>query len=99
MNCFTELWRVKLSDWQRGLVIAVLTGPLGIIYDTVMVWLDTSGWQIKFDGKAIIRAAILGFVAYYGKNFFTGRTGNLLTNSTKSLVSVGQEKPKEGGGV
>jgi hypothetical protein len=32
---FTTLWTIKLSDWQRGLVVAILTTPLTIIYDTV----------------------------------------------------------------
>ena len=80
MNIFSELWTVKMSDWQRALVIAVISGPLGIIYDTVVAWTTSSDWSITFDWKAIIRAAILGFVAYYGKNFVTGRNGNLLTN-------------------
>lgn len=71
---FTNLWTVKLSDWQRALVIAIISGPLGIIYDSV------SAGSFTFDWKAILRAAILGFFAYYGKNFVTGTNGKLLTN-------------------
>lgn len=73
---FTNLWTIKLSDWQRALVVAVLTGPLGIIYDSLMATPVT----FKFDWKEILRAAILGFIAYYGKNFVTGVNGRLLTN-------------------
>lgn len=73
---FTNLWTVKLSDWQRGLVVAILTTPLTIIYDTLtatpMVW--------KFDWKKIVGTAIAGGIAYLLKNIFTGVNGNLLTN-------------------
>ncbi len=74
MNIFTTLWTVKMSDWQRGLAIAIITGPLGIIYDTVMAESFTFNW------RAILRAAIIGFFAYYGKNFITGSGGKILTN-------------------
>ncbi len=74
MNYFTELWTVKMSDWQRALVIAVLSGPFGIIYDSIMAG------SFTFDWKAIIKAAVVGFVTYFGKNFITGRNGNILTN-------------------
>ncbi len=76
MNIFTNLWTVKMSDWQRALVIAVITGPLSIIYDSLQAW-DGS---FHFDWKGILRAAILGFISYFGKNFITGLKGNLLTN-------------------
>ena len=71
---FSRLWSVKLSDWQRALVVAVITAPLGIVYDTV------SSGSFDFDWKAILRAAILGFIAYFGKNFVTGSNGKLLSN-------------------
>jgi hypothetical protein len=88
LNPFTKLWTVKLSDWQRALVVAVISGPFGIIYDTVMAW------SFTFDWKAIVRAAILGFFAYYGKNFVTGINGNILTNSPKSVITGGVELTK-----
>jgi hypothetical protein len=71
---FTKLWTIKLSDGQRALIVAVITVPLGIIYDTL-----TAG-SFDFDWKAILRAAILGFLAYFGKNLMTGSNGNLLSN-------------------
>jgi hypothetical protein len=87
MNAFTKLWTVKLSDWQRASIIAVLSGPFGIFYDSVMAW----SWT--FDWKALVRAAVTGFFAYYGKNFITGVNGNILTNSNKSIVT-GEVAPK-----
>lgn len=73
---FTELWTIKMSDWQRGLVIAILTTPLTIIYDSLTA--TPISWN--FDWKKIIGAALAGGIAYFGKNFITGANGKLLTN-------------------
>jgi len=74
MNVFTELWTIKMSDWQRGLVVAILTTPLTIIYDSV------SNGALTFDWKKILAAAIAGGIAYILKNLITGSNGKLLTN-------------------
>ena len=73
---FTALWTVKMSDAQRGLVVAILTTPLTIIYDTVMA----TPMVFTFDWKKILGTAIAGGIGYILKNFFTGAGGNLLTN-------------------
>jgi hypothetical protein len=73
---FTTLWTIKLSDWERGLAVAILTTPLTIIYDTV----TATPMVLKFDWKKILGAAIAGGIGYLLKNFFTGSKGNLLTN-------------------
>jgi hypothetical protein len=71
---FTELWTVKLSDWQRALILAIISTPLSIIYDTIMAG------SFTFDWRAILRAAIIGAISYIGKNLGTGSNGNILTN-------------------
>ena len=71
---FTKLWSVKFSDWERGLVIAVLTAPLTIAYQSV------SAGSLVFNWKAIITSALAGGIAYILKNLITGQGGNLLTN-------------------
>jgi len=76
MNVFSELWSVKMSDWQRGLVVAIFTTPLTIIYQSVM----TTPVTLVFNWKAIVGAAIAGGLGYILKNFATGANGNLLTN-------------------
>jgi len=73
---FTKLWTVKMSDWERGLVVAILTTPLTIIYDTV----TTTPMVLTFDWKRILGAAIAGACAYLIKNFLTGVQGGLLTD-------------------
>jgi len=73
---WTQLWTVKLSDFQRGLVIAILTAPLTIIYDTV----TSTPMVLTFDWKKILGAALAGGIGYLLKNMFTGVHGKLLTN-------------------
>ncbi len=74
MNIFTQLGTVKISDWWRGLIVAIATTPLTIIYQSV------SAGAFIFDWKAIIGAAMTGGIAYLLKNLATGEKGNLLTN-------------------
>ena len=71
---FTTLGSIKISDWWRGFIVAIVMVPLTIIYDSVM----TGG--LTFDWKKIVAAAIAGGIAYIIKNLATGANGNLLTN-------------------
>ena len=75
MNCFSNLWNLKLSDWERGLIVAILTAPIGILYD----WAIGSG--LHLDWHALLKGAIAGGLAYIGKNLLTGVNGRLLTNA------------------
>ena len=74
MSPFTNLWKIKMSDWERGLVVAILTTPFTIIYDSV------SAGGLEFDWKKILAAALAGGLGYLLKNLVTGQNGNLLTN-------------------
>ena len=71
---FTALGNIKISDWWRGLIVAIIMVPLTIIYDSVILG------GLTFDWKKIVAAAIAGGVAYIIKNLATGANGNLLTN-------------------
>lgn len=71
---WTKLWTVKTSDFLRGLVVAVATAPLTIIYQSVMLG------SLTFDWKAIITTGLAGGIAYLLKNMVTGVGGNILTN-------------------
>ena len=101
MHPFTNLWTVKLSDWQRGLIVAILTTPFTIIYDSV----TATPMTLNFDWKKILGAAIAGGLGYFLKNFMTGANGQIFTNSPTPLtvslpVSIPKqatEPPKEGG--
>ena len=74
MNYFTKLGMVKLSDWWRGLIVAIATTPLSIIYESV------SRGQLVFDWKSILSFAIIGGLGYLLKNVGTGEGGKILTN-------------------
>lgn len=74
MNVFSDLWKIKTGDWLRGLMVAVLTAPLTVIYESV------SAGSLTFKWKEIVLGAIAGGLAYILKNLLTGQNGNLLTN-------------------
>lgn len=74
MDCFTNLWTVKLGDWGRGLVIAILTTPLSIMYES----LTATPITLVFDWKTIVGTALAGGIAYVLKNLGTGQGGKLL---------------------
>lgn len=76
MNCFTKLWKIQLGDWGRGLLIAILTAPLTIIYQSLMATPVT----LIFDWTSIIGAGLAGGIGYILKNLATGQNGNLLSN-------------------
>lgn len=71
---FTKLWRVKLSDWERAFVVAIITAPLTIILQSVNAGSLVVNW------KTILAAALSGGIAYILKNLGTGQNGNMLTN-------------------
>jgi hypothetical protein len=74
MNCFSNLWTVKMTDWQRGLVCAIW----GAIFDIVIESLKKGG--LHFDWQNIGTVALIAGLSYIGKNFVTGQNGNVLTN-------------------
>ncbi len=76
MNIFTQLGTIKVSDWWRGLIVAVATTPLTIIYQSI----TAIPISFVFDWKAILGAALAGGLGYILKNIGTGQKGNLLTN-------------------
>ena len=71
---FTNLWRVKLGDIGRALIIAIITAPVGIVYE----WATVENFELS--GKALLKGAIAGGLAYLIKNFITGANGKILTN-------------------
>jgi hypothetical protein len=79
-HMFSKLWTIKLSDWQRGLILAVISMPFTIILQSLQAG------SLVFDWKIIITAALAGGFAYLGKNFSTGSGGKLLTNSVPPVL-------------
>jgi hypothetical protein len=82
MNCFSDLWTVKLGDWGRGLVVAILTTPLTIMLQS----LSTTPITLVFDWKTIGGTALAGGIAYILKNLVTGSGGDILKNAPKLVM-------------
>ena len=78
-SCFSKLGTVKLSDFWRGLIIAVITAILTVIYQSV------STGTLKFDWQVIVTTGLTAGIAYILKNLSTGANGKLLTNAAPPL--------------
>lgn len=79
---FTKLWRLQESDWWRALIIAILTTPLTIIYESLMAG------QFAVDWKKVLAAAITGGIAYILKNLGTGSNGKFLSNKMLAYMII-----------
>ena len=73
-DCFSKLGTVKLSDFWRGLIVAVLMAVLTVIYETIQKGSLDISWN------PVILAAIGAGVSYLLKNLGTGQGGKLLSN-------------------
>ena len=74
MDTFTTLWTVKLGDVGRAFVVAVLAGPLGILYD----WAMMENFQLNW--RSVVKGAVAGGAGYLLKNVVTGANGKILSN-------------------
>lgn len=59
------------SDFLKGLIMAVLSTVITVVYQTV------EAGSLTFDWKAIGTMALTTALAYIMKNFFTNSTGKL----------------------
>lgn len=57
--------KLDWNDLGKGLLMAILTPVIGVIYQTVQAG------SLTFDWHMIEVAAVGGFIAYMTKNFFT----------------------------
>jgi hypothetical protein len=65
--------KLNLNDWQKALIVAILTSPITLIYNSLQ-----SG-VFDFDWKKILAAALTGGIGYLLKNFLTNSQGQILT--------------------
>jgi hypothetical protein len=68
MSTFLNL---NSSDFLKGLVMAVLSTVITVVYQTV------EAGSLTFDWKAIGTMALTSALAYIMKNLFTNSTGKL----------------------
>ena len=65
------------SDFIKGLIMAVLSSVITVVYQTV------EAGSLTFDWKAIGTMAITSALAYIMKNLFTNSTGKLFATESK----------------
>ena len=70
----TDLWKIQLSDFWRGLIIAVLMAVLTVVYETIQAGSLNISWN------AVLLAGIGAGISYLLKNMMTGSGGKILSN-------------------
>lgn len=65
------------SDFLKGLIMAVLSSVITVVYQTV------EAGSLTFDWKAIGTIALTSALAYIMKNLFTNSTGKLFATESK----------------
>ena len=67
------LFKLNLRDFLRGLLVAILTAIIAVIYEAIQTG---SG----IDWKLVIIAGVTAALGYLSTNLFTNSTGELLTS-------------------
>lgn len=73
----SQFFKWNLSDWWKGLILAAITVPIGIIYDTV------NAGSLAFDYMTILKMAIVGILAYLSKNLLSNSEGKFAKTEPK----------------
>jgi hypothetical protein len=68
---------LNTTDFLKGLLMAVLSSVITIVYQTV------EAGSLVFDWKAIGTMALTSALAYIMKNLFTNSTGKLFAKESK----------------
>lgn len=79
-NCWTKLWTIKLSDFWRGLIVAVVMAVLTVIYETIQKG------SLEISWNSVLLAGIGAGISYLLKNLGTGQGGKMLTNDPPKEV-------------
>ena len=73
----STLFNLNSTDFLKGLIMAVLSTVITVVYQTV------EAGSIVFDWKAIGTMALTSALAYIMKNLFTNSTGKLFAKEQK----------------
>ena len=68
----TNLWKINLSDFWRGLIVAVFTSVLAVIYEFVQAG------NLDINWKSVLLAGLGAGIAYLLKNFSSDSNGRVL---------------------
>ena len=72
------------KDFLKGLVVAVITAVITIVYTSVQAG------HLNFDWKAIGVTALSSALAYIMKNLFTNNNDQLLKKDTKEAIGYSE---------
>lgn len=75
MDCWSKLGTLKLSDFWRGLIIAVVMAVLTVVYESIQKGSLDISWN------SVLLAGIGAGASYLLKNLGTGQGGRMLTNA------------------
>jgi hypothetical protein len=73
----SEFGKLNLGDFEKGLIVAVLTAVLTVIYQSV------SQGSLVFNWTAIASTGLTAAIAYVLKNLGTNSEGQFLTSEKK----------------
>lgn len=65
----SQFLNIDLNDLGKGLILAVLTSVLTVVYTTVQAG------SLSFDWKLVATTALTSAIGYLLKNLFTNSTG------------------------
>ena len=69
----SSLFTLNSKDWIKGLVVAILTAVITVVYSTIQTG------TLVLDWKAISIAGISAALAYITKNLLTNSNDEILT--------------------
>jgi hypothetical protein len=79
----TKRFNLNVSDWVRGLIVAVVTGPITILLDSL------NAGSLTFDWKKIGTVALAAGLSYILKNWLMTPNEITIKNpSTEQVQSV-----------
>ena len=63
----------NLKDFWKGLITSVFTVPVTVVLESVLAWANNpdNSVELVMDWKSIFKMAVVGFISYMMKNFFT----------------------------
>jgi len=75
MDCFTKLGTIKLSDFWRGFIMAIIMAVLTVVYESIQKGSLSISWN------TVALAGLGAGISYLIKNIGTGSQGNILKNT------------------
>jgi len=73
----SKLFNLNINDFLKGLILAILTAILTIIYNTIQAG------SLNIDWKLILMTTITTILAYLLKNLCSNSSGEILTKDKK----------------